>query len=189
MDSHRHRMSFALLLSIVLIEFTLIHPLTVWAVSDSLGTQKYFDLTSSDSVAVEESPALTNSIKQLKQSKQLKELAVVSEKKKRELIVVATAYSSSVEETDSDPCTTANGFNVCKNNIENVIAANFLPFGTRVRIPELYGDRTFTVHDRMYSRYGNGRIDVWLKTKQSARQFGVKRIKMEVVEDQVAISL
>lgn len=170
----------------MLFEFSFIHPTPVQA-ADAV-----FQLTADGGVDmseepedIEESPSLTIAIKQIGYAKKI---ALLSEKK-RIVTVVATAYSSSVEETDSDPCTTANGFNVCKNNIENVIAANFLPFGTRVRFPELYGERVFTVHDRMNSRYGRGRIDIWLKTKNSARQFGVKRIKMEIVEDQIAANL
>lgn len=100
--------------------------------------------------------------------------------------VVATAYSSTPDQTDSDPCTTANGFNVCKHNRENVIAANYLAFGTRVRLPELYGDRVFVVQDRMNARYGNGRIDLWMKTRGAAKQFGVKRTTLEVVDDRLA---
>lgn len=103
--------------------------------------------------------------------------------------VVATAYSSTSDQTDSSPCITANGFNVCKNNVENVIAANFLPFGTRVRLPDLYGDRVFTVHDRMNARYRQGRIDLWMKTRTSAKQFGVKRTVLEVVSDDLATAL
>src|SRR3989338_6690223 len=195
-DSNLNRIPVVLLVGIMIFEFTLIHPTPVWAAKDGMAVPMEMSgsisvegrIVSGDESAsdIEESPSFTASIKRIEEAKKK---PVVQEKKKRAIMVVATAYSSSVEETDSDPCTTANGFNVCKNNIENVIAANFLPFGTRVRFPDLYGDRTFTVHDRMNRRYGKGRIDVWLKTKQSARQFGVKRIQMEIVEDQIAANL
>jgi 3D (Asp-Asp-Asp) domain-containing protein len=101
-------------------------------------------------------------------------------KPKKVLVVVATAYSSSVEETDDTPCLTANGFDVCANNQVNVVAANFLPFGTKIKIPELYGDRELLVQDRMNARYGAGRIDIWHPTKQQAKSFGVKRLTIEV---------
>ncbi|MBI4239411.1 3D domain-containing protein [Candidatus Uhrbacteria bacterium] len=100
--------------------------------------------------------------------------------------VVVTAYSSTPNQTDSSPCITANGFNVCKNNKENVIAANFLPFGARVRFPEMFGDREFVVYDRMNKRFSN-RVDIWMKTRRAAKQFGVKRLKMEVVSKQLAV--
>jgi len=99
--------------------------------------------------------------------------------------VIATAYSSSVNQTDDTPCITANGFNVCANGKEEIIANNHLKMGTKVRIPELYGDRIFTVSDRMNSRYGEGRIDLWMSSYDRAVDFGVKKVKIEVVEEAV----
>ncbi len=90
-----------------------------------------------------------------------------------------TAYTSEVGQTDDTPCITASGMNVCERATEDVVAANFLPMGTRVRIPELYGDRIFTVQDRMNARY-NKHMDVWLKDLKQAKQFGLKYTKIEV---------
>jgi len=101
-------------------------------------------------------------------------------------LIVATAYSSTPDQTDGDPCSTANGFNVCKHNKENVIAINGVPFGTKVRFPEYFGDQVFTVVDRMNSRYDSTRVDFWLQTREKAKKFGVKRMKMEVVDEQLA---
>lgn len=95
--------------------------------------------------------------------------------------VVLTAYNSEPGQTDDSPCITANGFNVCENGVEDTIAANFLPFGAKVKIPELFGDRVFTVRDRMNKRFSN-RVDVWMLEKQDARQFGVKHAKIQVLE-------
>ncbi|MDO8571303.1 MAG: hypothetical protein Q7R79_01360, partial [bacterium] len=88
----------------------------------------------------------------------------------RENTIVVTAYSSTRAQTDSTPCITANGFNVCTHNTENVIAANFLPFGTKVRFPDHFGDRVFTVQDRMHRRHSK-RVDVWMKTTRAAKKF------------------
>jgi len=96
--------------------------------------------------------------------------------------VVATAYSSSPDQTDSTPCITANGYDVCEANEENVIAANFLRFGTKVRIPELYGDQVFTVQDRMNPKY-NSRIDLWKTSRNRAIDFGKRLVKIEVIEE------
>jgi len=101
--------------------------------------------------------------------------------------VTVTAYSSTVDQTDSTPCITANGFNVCEHNKENIIAANFLPFGARVRLPELYGDKVFTVQDRMNRRYSY-RVDLWMKTREKAKKFGVKYTTVEIVPEQVALA-
>ncbi len=89
-----------------------------------------------------------------------------------------TAYNSEVGQTDDSPFTTADGTTVR----DGILAANFLPFGTKVRIPSLFGDRVFEVHDRMNPRY-NLRADVWMSSKADARQFGLKRnVKIEVIE-------
>lgn len=92
-----------------------------------------------------------------------------------------TAYNSDPGQTDSDPCTTANGFNVCDSENEDTIAANFLPFGAKVMIPELFGERVFVVRDRMNRRHAN-RVDVWMKDYDDAIHFGVKVAKIQVIE-------
>jgi 3D (Asp-Asp-Asp) domain-containing protein len=91
-----------------------------------------------------------------------------------------TAYTSEVAQTDNSPCTTANGFNVCEHGVEDTIAANFLKFGTKVRIPELFGNRVFIVRDRMNKRHPE-RLDVWFKNKNDAIKFGIKTARVEVV--------
>jgi 3D (Asp-Asp-Asp) domain-containing protein len=101
--------------------------------------------------------------------------------------VVATAYSSEVGQTDDTPCIPAMWtFDLCEYydtyGVADSIAANDLPLGTKVRFPELYGDKIFTVRDRMNARYtGKSRIDFWMPTRPEAVHFGVKRIKMEVL--------
>ncbi len=97
--------------------------------------------------------------------------------------VVATAYSSDVGQTDNTPCIPASGYDLCKHYEEygfgNSIAANFLPLGTQVRLPDAFGDKVFIVRDRMNERYGSGRIDVWMPTREEAKEFGVKYFKLE----------
>lgn len=89
-----------------------------------------------------------------------------------------TAYTSAVDECDDDPFVTADGSLVRSG----IVATNVLPFNTKVRIPELFGDRVFEVHDRMNSRYSY-RMDVWMEGKTNARTFGLKRnMKVEIVE-------
>jgi 3D (Asp-Asp-Asp) domain-containing protein len=95
--------------------------------------------------------------------------------------VTLTAYNSEVGQTDDSPCITANGFNVCENGIEDTVAANFLPFGTKIKIPALFGDRVFVVRDRMNKRFSN-RVDVWMIEKPDAVKFGVKVARIEVLE-------
>lgn len=99
--------------------------------------------------------------------------------------VVATAYSSTPDQTDDSPCITANGFNVCAHysasGTVDTVAANFLPINSIIKIPELFGDqKVFVVRDRMNARYGPGRIDVWLPERDDAVQFGKRPLVIEV---------
>lgn len=120
------------------------------------------------------------------------------------MTVVATAYSSDPYQTDNTPCIPAMGsFDLCENyekfGIENTIAANFLPLGTQVKFPELFGDAVFVVRDRMNAKYnGTNRIDFWIgsvdpkienggidqtivqEAKTKAVAFGVQVMTMEV---------
>ncbi|MFH1582785.1 MAG: hypothetical protein ABIB72_00490 [Candidatus Falkowbacteria bacterium] len=95
--------------------------------------------------------------------------------------IIITAYNSEAGQTDDSPCITANNFNVCDYGVEDTIAANFLPFGSKVKIPALFGDRVFVVRDRMNKRFSN-RVDVWMIEKPDAVNFGVKVAKIEVLK-------
>lgn len=91
--------------------------------------------------------------------------------------VWVTAYSSSPDETDSTPLITAVGTDVR----DGVIAANFLPFGTLVKVPKLFGDKVFVVEDRMNSRK-NWIIDIWMPSKGKAIEFGSHFTEVQVVK-------
>lgn len=107
------------------------------------------------------------------------EIITSKETPKKIVYVTVTAYSSTPDQTDNTPCITANGYNLCEENEENVIAANFLPLGTKVKIPDHFGDQEFYVQDRMNKRFSN-RVDVWMKTREAAQEFGVKKLKVEI---------
>ena len=92
-------------------------------------------------------------------------------------LVLVTAYSSTPDQTDSTPFITANGAYV----YDGVVAANFLPFGTKVKFPEIYGEKVFTVEDRM-ADYNGHKMDIWMPDRQSALQFGVRKLAYEIVE-------
>lgn len=89
--------------------------------------------------------------------------------------VIATAYNSLSGQTDDSPWTTASGTR-CR---EGVIAANHLPIGTKVMI-EGFGNRVFTVEDRMNKRY-NKRIDIWFRHYDDAVKFGVRKVRYHVL--------
>jgi len=90
--------------------------------------------------------------------------------------VPVTAYSSTSDQTDSTPFITASGTDVR----EGVIACNFLRFGTKVRFPQLYGDKIFVVEDRMAVKNSH-KMDIWFVSRDQAKQFGIKVAKAEIL--------
>ncbi|HDP37002.1 MAG TPA: hypothetical protein ENN27_03965 [Candidatus Atribacteria bacterium] len=92
--------------------------------------------------------------------------------------ITVTAYSSTPDQTDDSPFITASGAWV----YDGVIASNFLPFGTKVRFPELFRDKVFTVDDKMHERFTDTRVDIWFPDRESAQEFGIKETIMEILE-------
>ena len=92
-------------------------------------------------------------------------------------VVIVTAYSSTPDQTDDSPFITANGTFVR----DGIVAANWLPFGAKVKFPEIYGDKIFTVQDRM-AKKNSHKIDIWMPTRHAALDFGVKKLAYEIVE-------
>lgn len=91
--------------------------------------------------------------------------------------VAVTAYSSSVWETWGDPFITASGSRVR----DGIVANNLLAFGTKIRLPGLFGDKVFVVEDRMNSKKGDYHVDVWFSSREEALDFGAKITEMEVL--------
>lgn len=107
----------------------------------------------------------------------LRALGVIRPRPGTKYRVVATAYSSTVAQTDRTPCITAAGTRVR----HGIVATNFLPLGTILRIAGV----EFVVTDRMNERY-NGAfiIDVWYPTTPQARDFGKRPLEIEIVRYQ-----
>lgn len=99
------------------------------------------------------------------------------EKVVRTIRVVVTAYSSTPEQTDDTPFITAAGTPVR----EGIVAANFLPMGTKIKLPGIYGDRIFVVEDRMHPRK-KYMVDIWFASYTEAKEFGAKLTYVEVLE-------
>jgi 3D (Asp-Asp-Asp) domain-containing protein len=96
---------------------------------------------------------------------------------RRTLRLAVTAYSSTVDQTDSDPFTTASGTTVS----DGTVAYNFLPFGTQVRFPDIFGDKIFIVEDRLNARAGPHLADIWMPTRSAAIHWGKRVIRMEIL--------
>ena len=95
----------------------------------------------------------------------------------REMYVQSTGYNSEVAQTDDSPFIAADGTHV----YDGMVAANFLKFGTKIMIPEYFGNKVFTVHDRMNRRYWE-RVDVWFPEKPQALKWGVRTVKIVILE-------
>jgi len=100
------------------------------------------------------------------------------EKKAIKILAIVTAYSSTPWETDENPYLTASG----KIVKDGIVANNFLPFGTKIKIPEIFGDKIFVVEDRMSFEKSNYQFDVWFKDYFEALKFGVKKTYVEILE-------
>lgn len=90
--------------------------------------------------------------------------------------VWVTAYASVPEETSSHPFITASGQMVH----DGTVAANWLPFGTLIKIPRLFGDKIFVVEDRMNKVFSK-RLDIWMPTVHAATMFGIQHAEVVVV--------
>ena len=95
------------------------------------------------------------------------------------MTVIATAYTPRPEETDETPYLTPAG----TKTREGVIAANWLPFGTKVKID----GKIYTVEDRMNSRYTASfpaRIDIVFNSLEKAKKFGKQKIEIEIMAEE-----
>jgi 3D (Asp-Asp-Asp) domain-containing protein len=96
----------------------------------------------------------------------------------RKIKMVVTAYSSDPWQTDDSPLITASGAKVK----DGVVANNLLPFGTKIKIPEIYGDKIFVVKDRMSWKKSYYHLDIWFPDYRQAKNFGAKRVYVEILE-------
>jgi len=114
----------------------------------------------------------------------------------RVMTLKATAYTSSVRETDSTPFITATG---ARTRIGIVAVSRDmlrgLPYGSKVMLEDLgtpagvgqgrfnylFRDRVFVVEDTMHPRK-RGRLDVWLPDRSTAIRFGVRKVKVTVIQ-------
>ena len=91
---------------------------------------------------------------------------------------VVTAYSSCPLQTDDSPNITAAGTHVK----DGIIANNYYSFGTKIRIPQIFGDKVFIVEDRMHWRKSNSHFDIWFPEYWQAKNFGIQDTYIEILE-------
>ena len=105
-------------------------------------------------------------------------VAAIKAAEPKKVTVIATAYTPRPEETDSTPWLTAAG----TKTREGIIAANWLPFGTKVKID----GEVYTVEDRMHRRFTKAspaRIDIVFLSLDKARKFGKQKMEIEILSN------
>lgn len=113
-------------------------------------------------------------------------LMVIEEEEKEKSIrrwVRLTAYAPLDPNAQEGMCFSGNPSITALGTLprDGVVAANFLPFGTKIKIPSLFGDKVFTVEDRMSSRFQNT-VDIVVSSQREARSFGVKSAYIEILK-------
>jgi len=97
---------------------------------------------------------------------------------RRQQLFSVSAYNSLPNQTDDSPFITASNTHVRYG----IVATNVFRFGTRVKIPNCFGDTVFTVEDRMNSRYNSrAYMDVWMADYKEAVSFGRRQCLVEVL--------
>lgn len=104
----------------------------------------------------------------------------VREEVKQDFQVVkaeVSAYTSSVDETNEDPFTTALG----KRTGPGIIACpSKLEFGTKVEIEGV----EYVCEDRMNKRYRDkNNFDIWMTEKHLAYEFGRQQLEVKIIKD------
>ncbi|AKM77912.1 MAG: hypothetical protein UX49_C0010G0013 [Candidatus Wolfebacteria bacterium GW2011_GWC2_46_275] len=128
--------------------------------------------------AFQEIQALEGTIVAQAAMPQRESIVAPTQAEKRFYSAKVSAYTSSVDQTDDTPFITASGSYVR----DGIAAANFLPMGTKFRIPKLFGDKVFVVEDRMNSRYnGTTHVDIFMEDGRQAYLFGMQSAQLEVL--------
>lgn len=96
--------------------------------------------------------------------------------------VTVTAYNSVPWQTDSTPCISADGSNICelKKQGEQSCAAA-MPFGTKINVP---GFGVCTVRDRLAPKYSH-RVDLYFGGADQigqAKQWGKRSLQVSVLD-------
>ena len=87
-----------------------------------------------------------------------------------------SAYTSSKDETDHDPFTTASG---SKTGPGIIACPAHLEFGTRVEIE----GKVFVCEDRMNKRYRHQEVyDIWVSSKEVAYEWGRRTLDIKIYE-------
>ncbi len=93
------------------------------------------------------------------------------------VLMEVTAYTASLEECGKTDGITASGKPV--KELHTLAAGPSIPFGTKIYIPEFM--KTFVVEDRG-GAITDRHLDIYMKSKQDAKEFGRKDIYVFVIQ-------
>lgn len=96
---------------------------------------------------------------------------------------VITAYTSSPEETDGNPCMSASGNDICNIGFNNIVACpSRYEFWTMIELPD---GSQFVCLDRVSLKYPD-RFDIYmgqgLEAKQEAFEWGIKKMSIKILK-------
>jgi 3D (Asp-Asp-Asp) domain-containing protein len=94
------------------------------------------------------------------------------------LYLRVTAYASVPDETSDHPFIMADGHHV----YDGAAASNILPFGTKIEIPALFGNKVFTIEDRTSPRFSQT-VDLWMPSVAAAVYFGMTHTSVVVLDE------
>lgn len=99
---------------------------------------------------------------------------------REEYVATITAYTASIDETDSTPTITADGSLI---NETTIACPSRYNFGTLIE----FNGKLYECHDRMAARYRNtNRFDIVMPTKKEAFAWGKRKVSIRVVDLQSA---
>ncbi len=163
-----------ILIVAALIGFNLLFTIKELSLASQIPIPEKIDIPTADAAASQGTVLAQTKIPQVS----VKTASAVQTKSVKLVRFTATAYSSTPDQTDGDPFITASGQRVHPG----VAASNVLPFGTKFKLPALFGDQIFTIEDRMNAKYdGQRRVDIWFNSTEKAIDFGVKNAEMEIL--------
>jgi len=94
---------------------------------------------------------------------------------KEKINAEVSAYTASIEETDSTPTITASGTTTTKNR--TIACPSRYEFGTKVRVK----GKQYICEDRMNKRYRHGNyFDIFLEEKEDAFEFGRQQLTVYI---------
>lgn len=91
------------------------------------------------------------------------------------LLLLATAYTNSVDECGKSDGITASGVLA---QPYRTVAVDHLPFGTKLK----YNDIVYVVEDRFGGNYSH-KIDIYMESKEEAFKFGKRVLMLELLDD------